>query len=71
MYLFNCFEKYSEGKPKLKIKNLLIGCEEKASFLPFISSFSTNKKIELEFEEFLELLGITIRSTIQKRLEGE
>ena len=71
LYLYTCFEKYSKGKPKLKIKNLLEGCEEQVSFLPFISSFDLRKDSSLEFEEFLELLGITIRSTLQKRLEGK
>jgi Ca2+-binding EF-hand superfamily protein len=50
---------------------LLKGSKEKKVFKTFISSFDSNQDTYLEFEEFLELLGVTMRSTIQKRLEGK
>ena len=55
----------------MKIKNLLEGCDEKSSFKLYISAFDLDKDSCLEFEEFLELLGVTMRSTIQKRLESK
>ena len=68
LYLFSRYQKYSKGKTNLKVKRLLQGCKEKNAFFGYISSFDRDDDSSLEFEEFLELIGVLSRSTLQKRL---
>jgi hypothetical protein len=68
LHLYYCFQKISKkSKGKIKIRELIKGKEKK--MILFVGLFDVDKDSQLEFKDFLKLMGVATRSTIQKRLE--